>query len=339
MELDDYVNDLLPRLINLLENHKSVKVQEECLFALASIIGGAQNLIGHTLFPILDTCKTIICNRTTDEEVELRANALDCVAHIAFVIKLEKFEPYMPFFTKFASECIKSDKYEFQDAGFMYFGAVAGIVGDAIATDLPILMECAFAILKDDSGLTTNKDKDEFGLDSDSEEEEGKDEGKIEDVYVNDAFVDAKCSVILAITNFAKASPTSFVNYIQDVFINFESLWNYVHDNVNLEMIMAYQSLIVSINDAEEKIKLVNSQTGDNTESLAKKIWVGDVFPKYERVFEESDLKEEVCKVLESVHEIINHFGKSLFINNNTLEKIIGMCVSLLENKANLIAL
>jgi hypothetical protein len=333
MELDDYVKELLPRLIILLENHKSVKVQEECLFALASIIGGAQNLIGETLFPILDTCKTIILHRNTEDEIELRANALDCVAHIAFVIKLEKFQPYMQFFTAFATECIKSDKYEFQDAGFMYFGSLAGILGESIATDLPYLMERAFEILKDDSGLTTNKSKDEFGLDSDSEEEDGKGEGKIEDVYVNDAFVDAKCSVILALTNFAKATPTTFVNYIQEVFLYFENLWNYIHDNVNLELISAYQSMLVSINEAEEKIKLANGTNG-NGEPLAKKIWVTEIYPKYSKVFEESDLKEEVCKALEAIYEIINSFGKTIFENNNTLASIIEVCKALLENQA-----
>jgi hypothetical protein len=334
MELDDYVKELLPKLIDLLGSHKSVKVQEECLFALASIIGGAQNLIGETLFPILDTCKNIILHRNTEEEVELRANALDCVAHIAFVIKLEKFQPYMQFFTAFATECIKSDKYEFQDAGFMYFGSLAGIMGESISTDLPVLMARAFEILKDDSGLTTNKSKDEFGLDSDSDDDEdGQEEGKIQDVYVSDAFVDAKCSVILAITNFAKAAPTTFINFINEVFIHFENLWNYIHDNVNLELISAYQSLLISINDAEEKIKAFNG-ANLHEEPLAKKIWTTEIFPKYEKVFEESDLKEEVCKVLEAIYEIINNFGRNLFINNNSLQSIMNMCKLLLENQA-----
>jgi hypothetical protein len=332
VEIDEYVNELLPKLIYLLENHKSVKVQEECLFALASIINGAQSLIGHTLFPILDTCKAIILNRLNEEEVELRANALDCVAHIAFQIKLEKFEPYMPFFSNFALECIKSDKYEFQDSGFMYFGSIAGILGEGIANELPLLMEKAYIVLKDDSGLTTNKDKDEFGLDSDSEDEDGKDEGKIEDVYVSDAFVDAKCSVILAITNFAKACPVQFVNYIKEVFINFDSLWNYIHDNVNLELILAYQNLLIAIHDAD--IKINHLQGTSVQEPLAKKIWVGDIFPKYETVFEESDLKEEVSKVMEAIYETITHFGKDLFIGNNTFDKIMTMCINLLTNKA-----
>lgn len=328
VELEDYVNDLLPRLIFLLENHKSVKVQEECLFALASIIGSAQGQIQHTLFPILETCRNIICERISEEEVELRANALDCVAHIAFVIKLEKFRPYMDFFTKFAIDCIKSDKYEFQDAGFMYFGSLAGILGQAIANELPVLMEAAYNVLKDDSGLTGAEEKDEFGLDSDSEDEDSQG-GKIEDVYVSDAFVDAKCSAILAITNFAKACPCEFLTYIKDVFINFEALWDYIHDNVNLELIQAYHSLLLSVQEAEEK-----SGTQQYDEPLAKKVWVMEVFPKFERVVEESDLKEEIVKVLEGIYAVINQFGKSIFANNNTFERIIKLSITLLENKA-----
>jgi hypothetical protein len=188
VELEDYVADLLPRLIFLLENHKSVNVQKECLFALAAIIGGAQNHIDHTLLPILETCRSIISSRTSEEENELRANSLNCVAQIAFAIKKEKFSPYMQFFTKFASECIKSNVYEFQESGFTYFGSIATLLGEEITNDLTVLIEAAINVLKDDSGIINEKEKDEFGLDSDSEDD---DCNKIDDVYINNSFVDA----------------------------------------------------------------------------------------------------------------------------------------------------
>lgn len=328
LELEDYVGELLPRLIYLLENHKSVKVQENCLFALASVIGNAQGLINQTLFPILETCKSIILHRKNDEEEELRANALDCVAQISFVIKMDLFRPYKDFFTAYAVECVKSNKYILQDSGFTYFNTLSGIMGESFADYLPDLMNIAFEILQDDSGITECKEKDEFGFDSDSED----DEDKIGNVYINEDFVDAKCSAILAIAHFAKACPKQFLPYIEKVFIQFEELWNHVHDNVNIELIMAFENLLIALNDAEDKLNVEENNPGQ--ERIYKKAWVSHVFPKFEKVVEDSDIKEEVSKVLECTYHIIDHFGKNLFVGNNTLERIMNIAKTLLDYQA-----
>lgn len=137
----------------------------------------------------------------------------------------------------------------------------------------------------------------------------------------------------MAITNFAKACPKQFVVYLKDVFGSFEMLWGYVHDNVNLELIVAYEALLICMNEAEGAINnLEGMQAHDET--LAKKAWAGDIFPKFEKIIEESDLKEEVAKVLESIYGIIDHFGAELFRNNNTLDRIMVLSKSLLEYKA-----
>jgi hypothetical protein len=322
VELEGYIGELLPKLILLLENHKSVKIQQECLFALASVISSAQTLIGTTLLPIIETCSQILVNRKSENENELRANSLNCVAKIAFVIKYEAFKPYMEFFSNFALEFIKTNVYEFQEAGFSYFAALSKIMGKEFATCLPNLMEIALVVIKDDSGVHNGEDKDELGLDSDSEEE---DEKGIGDVYVNETFVDAKCSVILAITTFARACPHEFMAYLERVINSFESLWDYIHDNVNVELIQAYEELLIVLDEAEIL---------EDGEKLYKKAWMLQVLPKYETIIKESDLKEEVVKVLESINGLIDHFGASLFVNNNSLTRIIELTKMLLDYKA-----
>lgn len=114
----------------------------------------------------------MICGRVTDDEVELRANALNCVAQICFVVKYEKFQPFIEFFNSVAFQYVNSDKYELQEAGFTYFGSLANILTKNFDSYLPSLMEIAMKVLKDTSGVTENEDKDEYGLDSDSEEED-----------------------------------------------------------------------------------------------------------------------------------------------------------------------
>lgn len=155
----------------------------------------------------------------------------------------------------------------------------------------------------------------------------------VTDVYVIEAFVDAKCSVITALTNFAKACPKEFIIYLKDLFLIFEELWDYVHDNVNLELIEAQEAIIKSIDEAEESIRQENNET-QNTEKLYRKVWVQDIFPKFCHIVEERDTKEEVVKVLESIYNIVDHFEANLFIGNNTLDRIMQICNTLLNFEA-----
>jgi hypothetical protein len=145
------------------------------------------------------------------------------------------------------------------------------------------------------------------------------------DVYVNEVFVDAKCSVILAITSFARACPKEFMQYLDRVIVNFEALWDYIHDNVNSELISAYEELLIVLDEAE---------ISEGEEKLYQKAWIQQVLPKYETIVKESDLKEEVVKVLESINGLIDHFGANLFTNNNSLPRIIELTKLLLDYKA-----
>jgi len=52
-------------------------------------------------------------------------------------------------------------------------------MGEPFADNLPILMPIALELLKDDSGVNRIEKKDEYGLDSDSDDEENEDDGKI----------------------------------------------------------------------------------------------------------------------------------------------------------------
>lgn len=357
LELEEYLNlgiesnqNMLARLILLLTESKNIKIQEQCLFALSSIIGNAQNVIHSTLFPIVEILKVIITTRCGENENALRANALDCVAHIAFVIKIEQFQPYEQFFTTFAFECVKSSIYEFQEAGFSYFSTLASILGHKFSSFLDVLMNYAFIVLKDNSGIyEKSKGKDEYGLDSDSESEDG--EGKINDVYFNEEFMDAKSSVIIAISSFAKSCPKEFLNYLKDVFVHFETFWESIYENVVVELIEAYSNILIALGDAENQVN-----SGDNSkpidmnnlrnmstptkvghspvlssESIVIKFWSLDVFPKFESIILESENKEHVAKALESIYEVINHYGRDLFQNNNSLERLISCCKSLLN--------
>jgi len=153
----------------------------------------------------------------------------------------------------------------------------------------------------------------------------------VQEVRINEAFVEAKCSIINAISSFAKSAPSHFMDYIPQIITNFDEIIDYVDENVNIELIIAYQSLMVSIDKAE---KAANKNSG-NSLNLAKQLWLKDILPKFEKIFSESNLKIEIVNVLESIYGIIDYFGKEMFIENNSLERIFTMIKTLLEFKAS----
>lgn len=152
----------------------------------------------------------------------------------------------------------------------------------------------------------------------------------MQEVRINEAFIEAKCSIINAISSFAKSAPSHFMDYIPQIITNFDEIIDYVDENVNIELIIAYQSLMVSIDKAE---KAANKNTG-NSLNLAKQLWLKDILPKFEKIFSESNLKIEIVNVLESIYGIIDYFGREMFVENNSLERIFSMIKTLLEFKA-----
>jgi hypothetical protein len=130
----------------------------------------------------------------------------------------------------------------------------------------------------------------------------------------------------MALMNFARGCPGEFMLYLPRVMQIFETLWDYIHENVNSELIVAYEELLYTISDAE------TTQTEEV--KLYIKAWMHEILPKYEKIINESDNKEEVVKVLESIHGILLHFGTEILMNNNSLERIMNITSALLDFKA-----
>ena len=176
VDIVPYIDRILPRLIELLDSKVS-NIQRDTLAALASIIDSTKDELKNTLIPIVETCKNIIVLKTADADCELRAYALECVAHIAYSIKLEKFTPFLTFFSHFAFESINSKVYELQDAGFVYLGFISELLGDSFGNDVDNIMPIALKILKDDSGIENVKHNNDIEENDDSDLDENEEDG------------------------------------------------------------------------------------------------------------------------------------------------------------------
>ena len=329
IEIEPYLEELFTKISFLIDHHNSIVIKQEALSALCAVINSGNKFIQNALLPVLTKCKEIIETRTKEQELTLRANALICVSEIAFVIKLEAFQPFLAYFSKIAFECLKTKRYELVEAGFSYFGSVAQIMGEPFAENLEILMPISLELLKDDSGVHRITKKDEFGLDSDSDEENEEDGNYIikldDDVNINEYFVDAKCANILAVTNFARACPKQFIQYFPPVISFLDMLYNYIHDNIRLEVITAYESILTSLH--------LSLSSGDNTKIAEDTLifWEREVFFKFEEIIKEDEEKECVAKALESLYNIFDYFEPASLLNENKLIRIANL-INLLLN-------
>jgi len=141
-------------------------------------------------------------------------------------------------------------------------------------------------------------------------------------------------------------------------------LFNLYDENIRIEIILAYESLFISIYEAEKILALENTNylsdfysilnnNNFNFPSVYSKYWEKDFIPKFEKILEESDSKNEIVNLLDTIYGIIEHFGHDLFIkensillkllnnqntaktNNYTLERIMKILRILLNNEAN----
>jgi hypothetical protein len=176
VDLTPYVSKVLPRLIELL-NSKLFYIQRDSLTALSAIVESSKDIDHNTLMIILETCKGIIDLKTNDADCEVRSCALICVAHIANAIKLEKFNPFLQFFSQIAFLGINSNLYEMQSAGFVYLKYISELLGDSFGNELDNIMPIAMKLLKDDSGIIGVKsEKEGAGLDDNDASDDDEDE-------------------------------------------------------------------------------------------------------------------------------------------------------------------
>ncbi|MBQ2173995.1 MAG: hypothetical protein II453_02620, partial [Alphaproteobacteria bacterium] len=195
------------------------------------------------------TATAIRKTKNTANDQKLIGNTLDCVGNILVVIKKEKFNPELEaYFTKFAFECIKSSVYDLQLGGLSYFSALAEIKKEEFASMLNDVMNCLDKIIKDDSGIVEKaKEKDEIGLDSDSEDNmEGNDE-----LYWNQDFMEVKTISLKCLAIFAKSCPKLYLNkYYKYTLDQLEFFSNYCNENLLFEVGDLYEAILISLDEA-----------------------------------------------------------------------------------------
>ena len=332
LEMEDYLNmnselniKLLQKLIELINYSNNGSIQAKSLTALGAVVTNGHNLNTDKLIPILTSLKNITKTKNTPNDQKLIGNTLDCVGNILVVIKKEKFNPELEtYFNQFAFECIKSSVYDLQLGGLSYFSALAEIKKEEFAPLLNDVMIYLEKIIKDDSGIVEKaKEKDEIGLDSDSEElMEGNDE-----LYWNQDFMEVKTISLKCLSIFSKSCPKIFIDkYYKYTLEQLEFFSNYCNENLLFEVGDLYEAILISLGETKND-KEVND------------FWIKEVLIHYESFINETDDQELVGHIFGNMYNIIQHYGKNIFIDksknslNTSLDRIIDLTMKLLKSE------
>ena len=331
-EMEDYLNmnselniKLLNKIIELIKTTKNGSIQAKALTALGAVVVNGHNLNTDILIPILTSLQIITKTKNTANDQKLIGNTLDCIGNILVVIKKEKFNDELEqYFNKFAFECIKSPIYDLQLGGLSYFSALAEIKKENFSPMLNDIMIYVEKIIKDKSGIVEKaKDTEELkDPDSDEEDMEGNDE-----VYWNQDFMEVKSISLKCLAIFAKSCPKIYLDKFYDFTLEqLDFFSTYINENLFFEVGDLYEAMLISLSEIKSD-KEVND------------FWVNEVLTHYESFINETDDEELVGHIFAKMYNIIQHFGKNIFIDktknelNTSLDRIINLTLKLLRTE------
>ena len=331
-EMEDYLNmnselniKLLNKIIELIKTTKNGSIQAKALTALGAVVVNGHNLNTDKLIPILTSLQIITKTKNTANDQKLIGNTLDCIGNILVVIKKEKFNDELEqYFNKFAFECIKSPIYDLQLGGLSYFSALAEIKKENFSPMLNDIMVYVEKIIKDKSGIVDKaKDTEELkDPDSDEEDMEGNDE-----VYWNQDFMEVKSISLKCLAIFAKSCPKIYLDKFYDFTLEqLDFFSTYINENLFFEVGDLYEAMLISLSEIKSD-KEVND------------FWINEVLTHYESFINETDDEELVGHIFAKMYNIIQHFGKNIFIDktknelNTSLDRIINLTLKLLRTE------
>ena len=331
-EMEDYLNmnselniKLLNKIIELIKTTKNGSIQAKALTALGAVVVNGHNLNTDILIPILTSLQIITKTKNTANDQKLIGNTLDCIGNILVVIKKEKFNDELEqYFNKFAFECIKSPIYDLQLGGLSYFSALAEIKKENFAPMLNDIMTYVEKIIKDKSGIVEKaKDIEELkDPDSDEEDMEGNDE-----VYWNQDFMEVKSISLKCLAIFAKSCPKIYLDKFYDFTLEqLDFFSTYINEILFFEVGDLYEAMLISLSEIKSD-KEVND------------FWINEVLTHYESFINETDDEELVGHIFAKMYNIIQHFGKNIFIDktknelNTSLDRIINLTLKLLRTE------
>eukprot|EP01016_Furgasonia_blochmanni_P051553 TRINITY_DN812_c0_g1_i25.p1 TRINITY_DN812_c0_g1~~TRINITY_DN812_c0_g1_i25.p1 ORF type:complete len:697 (+),score=266.54 TRINITY_DN812_c0_g1_i25:139-2229(+) len=333
----EYLPLLVPQLLLILEdNNSTISIRRLCISALGSCISSSQAAIINFVEEIYKRLVQLLQIRDV-AYLGVRAQATQELGKIASALKTRQDllqALIIPIVEPVYDGLRNIDDFEIREASFTFFYHLASACGNEMAPLLGQLNLCQFALdcALSSSGIEKKK-KEEFSLDSDSEDEfaPGNSAG------VKMPFLDEKSAAIHALGEFAKECPQGFAPYFEKTVIAMQELHNYFYENVRNQVSVCLKHLVEFLVKFTGNGTIPTYQKGlPCVQRLNPKV---EEFVKIELLsiyfhhIENDESADVVSGVIECIKELVTLLGPAFI--DTSLEQIVSSVNLLLKGSTS----
>jgi len=299
-DIENHLESLVGTLVEVVVKDFETKVKQVALSALASVITSADKKIMPYFQKIVEVLGNIL-NSLADMTV--KASSLQSLGTLASSSTLEQFNPYIQESSNLAYSYLNTDNLEFREAAFAFFYNLSNLLKENTAPYFDTVFEQAL----------TSCETAEVHVEDDLEDQETQLTLKI-----RTAFLDEKTAALHTVGSFCKACPQQALPYLERISKVMEYLFEYYHENIRMQCVTTASQITEGI-----------SKTGFGN---IQQFWFVNVVPHYLDMLTQDDSKEVVCRVLESVEELVKSIKKELLPENYMAQFIQAFKVLLEED-------
>jgi hypothetical protein len=274
-QLEDVLEPLMTRLVDILQNSNNKETQEMTLETIAAVAAASVDSFEPYWEPIVKMLQQMM-EITESEHLSLRAQALKTAGVIAMGVGKEHFMPYFDFFMHKALECFNDSRVEttqMREFSINFFGDVAESLGEDFAPYFDTALQIILTSLQNVDGarpelgeenahmaaLMLNSDDEEDGAGlppADAEDAEIDDEDRLPPeldslkYITNMGLVDEKTTALQALGSIIHAMGALFVPHIETCLPILALTARYVHPKVRCFTVFPLESLVVAMNRA-----------------------------------------------------------------------------------------
>jgi hypothetical protein len=325
-EMAAYADVLFSSIIGFLK-HPNIEIHRSALSALTGVACSAKKTVLLNYSTFITQLMYYITGEGSHDSC-CKSKAIIIMGRVAFNIGKEKYAPYYETMGKIVEEQF-STNFEMNEAVWNYFKDMAMTVKHNILPKLEALVQWCLKSCLSEEGIKKVTKKEEFSLDTDSENDEGK------ETDVRTAFIDEKSAALLCLGELSLACPKEFMNYLDISLEVVEKMWDYFHENIRYQLVTLIESFLESrIMASNEGIipKYIKGFDAKPLQPIDKKFAEEVVMKRFFSSIYNDEDKEVASRALQSSADLIRKIGPSLIMDK--IDDFITIIVDLLKRNA-----
>ncbi|CAD8054568.1 unnamed protein product [Paramecium sonneborni] len=327
-----YMQTLLPNLVQLfLQSTTTFIARRHCLSSIGSIIVSSKDAFGTYLKDVSELLLQVLKEKDTPEIMSIKSEAIQVFGTIAESFK-SNVEVQTQLITPLAPQIFelltKHDDFEIREACLAFFYNMAAAQGEKFAPIFTQIISYTMKLAESKEGISYDKEKKEFSLDTDSE-----DENQQGPMRVKVTQMDEKAAAIHALGQFALSVPQQFGQYFKPTFDILDETVDFFYDNIRMQTIQCYRDLIEGYALFRHNGVLPKVQQGlpaiENLDAEFLTFLQTDVMQKLIRVIAEDESYECAALAIDVIDHLTKKLGPQIVYKNlDDLSKVITLILN-----------